>query len=296
VTWGLAGAIVAALLYGVTTVLQAVAVRRQPAAVGLDVRLLRGLAHSPLFGLAMLGEFIGFLLSLAALRSLPLFVVQAVLCGNFAVTAVLGHFVLGMRLSRLERVAVVVVTAGITLLVLSARAGSATPLSSEGRLALVGAAGALAAVAFGVARWRSPRRAPALGLLAGLAFGTADISARVLHDPSSPAAMLSDPATLSLAAAGLLGLWLNATALQLARVATVVAADVVAYTVVPALVGVLALGDRTRSGWVPVAVLGFLLAVAGALALATYDVSPSEPAREPSPRSRRAPSPDRSVR
>jgi hypothetical protein len=106
-----------------------------------------------------------------------------------------------------------VVTAGITLLVLSAKAGRAIPLSTEGRLALVAAAGALAAVAFGVARWRSPRRAPALGLLAGLAFGTADISARVLHDPSSPAAMLSDPATLSLAAAGLLGLWLNATAL-----------------------------------------------------------------------------------
>ncbi len=159
------------------------------------------------------------------------------------------------------------------------------------------------------ARWDS-RYAPAtLGLLAGLSFGLADISARVLRDPFSPATMLADPATLSLTCAGILGLWLNATALQRARVTVVVAADVVAYTVVPALVGVLALGDAPRAGWAPVALAGFLLAVGGAVTLARHgapegrvparaeggarSVSGEAPVRAPSPAPQPSPSPGR---
>jgi hypothetical protein len=56
---------------------------------------------------------------------------------------------------------------------------------------------------------------------------------------------------------------------------------VVGETAVPALIGVLALGDRTRPGLWPLALLGFLLAVAGALALAQYGEL-AEPDQQPS--------------
>ncbi len=311
-SWGLAGAVAAAVLYGASTVLQVVAVRGQPLAVGLDPRLLRGLAVSPLYVLAMGMEFVGFLLSLAALRTLPLFVVQAVLCGNFAVTALIAAGLLRVRLSRLEWLAVAVVSGGIAMLAMSAREHEASALGTSGRLALVAAALALAAVAVASASWRSSYAPAVLGLLAGLSFGLADISARVLRDPLSPATMLADPATLSLTCAGILGLWLNATALQRARVTVIVAADVVAYTVVPALVGVLALGDAPQPGWAPVAFAGFLLAVGGALTLARYGspetrvpagagglagtVSAAAPAPAPSPAARPSPFPGRPAR
>jgi hypothetical protein len=45
---------------------------------------------------------------------------------------------------------------------------------------------------------------------------------------------------------------------------------VVGETAIPAVVGILVLGDHTRPGFAPVAVLGFLLAVAGALALSRF--------------------------
>lgn len=295
-TWGLAGAITAACLYGVTTVLQSVAVRRRPPAVGLDVRLLRGLATSPLYVATVVAELGGFLLSLAALRSLPLFVVQAVLCGNFAVAAIVAHVWLAARLGLRERVAVAVVTAGIVLLALSARVGAAVPFPTAGRVALVAAAGGIAAAAFFAARWGSHYGPPLLGMLAGLGFGLTDVAARVLRDPLSPLTLLRDPATLALAAGGILGTWLYATALQRAHVTTVVAAQVVAYTIAPAVVGVTALGDHPRAGFVPVAAVGFALAVAGALALARYGVSPGEPAPAPSPGSPRTPAPDQSAR
>jgi phosphatidylserine synthase len=58
---------------------------------------------------------------------------------------------------------------------------------------------------------------------------------------------------------------------------------VVGETVGPALVGVIWLGDRTREGLAWLAALGFVVAVAGALALARFGEAPvgdaSAPAR-----------------
>jgi len=56
---------------------------------------------------------------------------------------------------------------------------------------------------------------------------------------------------------------------------------VVAEPLMPALVGVLLLGDRTRDGYVPLAVVGFALAVAGALALARFGEPTAEPSEAP---------------
>jgi hypothetical protein len=72
-----------------------------------------------------------------------------------------------------------------------------------------------------------------------------------------------------------------ATALQRGSVTTTTAAVVVAETVVPAAIGIGLLGDQTRH--VPVALAGFVLAVAGTLTLARFG-EPS-PADRPTPES-----------
>ena len=72
-------------------------------------------------------------------------------------------------------------------------------------------------------------------------------------------------------AAGGIAFLLYSTAMQRGSVTTATAANVVTQTAVPAVVGILLLGDRVREGWGPVAVLGFLLALAGALGLARFE-------------------------
>lgn len=63
---------------------------------------------------------------------------------------------------------------------------------------------------------------------------------------------------------------------------TATAGLVIGETIGPALVGVIWLGDRTREGLAWLAVLGFAVAVAGALALARFGEAPvEEPAKEP---------------
>ena len=73
----LIGALLAAICYGTASVFQARGSRAAPTATGLDPRLMTRLLRSwPfLFGLGLDG--LGFLFELAALRILPLFLVQS---------------------------------------------------------------------------------------------------------------------------------------------------------------------------------------------------------------------------
>lgn len=81
-TWGLAAAILAAICYGAASVLQAVAARATPAGTGVDPRLVvRVMRQTPfLLGLALDGAGFGF--QFWALRSQPVFVVQAALAAS----------------------------------------------------------------------------------------------------------------------------------------------------------------------------------------------------------------------
>ena len=109
---GLLTAFAAALCYGVGSVLQAVAARRAHRVEGLDVRLLARLLGSWLYVVGLGLDVVGFGLSLVAVRSLPLFVVQAVLASFLAITAVLGAVFLRMPLTRRDRIALTVVILG----------------------------------------------------------------------------------------------------------------------------------------------------------------------------------------
>lgn len=276
---GLLSAFGAAVLYGVASVLQAVSARRVTATAGLDPRLMLRLVRSWPYVIGTALDGIGFLLSLVALRSLPLFVVQAVVSSFLAITAVLGAVVLHMSLTRVDRVGLVVVLTGLVLLCLSATEDATVQVGSGTRWGVLVAAILLAGLAVPLARLTGATGAAALGALAGLAFGTTAVAARVLPDTFDPAVLLSEPATYGLLLAGAVALLTYPTALQRGTVTQATAPLVVAQTVAPAVVGLVLLGDRPRQGWEWVAVLGFVLAVAGALSLSRHGELHDEPAR-----------------
>jgi hypothetical protein len=167
------------------------------------------------------------------------------------------------------------VCAGLGLLGAAAESEGSDPVGLGFRLGLIGAVVVLAGA--GIAAGKASRRVrtPALGLVAGLSFGVVAIAGRII--PSlAPLDLLTDPATYTVAVAGGMAMLFYATALQRGSVTTSTAMMVLGETVFPSLVGVLVLGDRTRPGFAVVAVAGFVLAVAAALALARF----GEPATE----------------
>lgn len=278
VTWGLAGAFAAAFAYGIATILQAAGARAQGDPSGLDARLLVRLAHSTPYVLGVALDGLGFALSFIALRSEPLFLVQAIVASSLAVTAVLAVLVMDARPAVAEWLALFAVTAGLICLGLAATRERPRPLQETDRLLLLSVVVAVGVAAYVVARRRPDRPGGAwvFGALAGLMYGAGGVAARILTPSRRPLTLLSDPALWTLVAAGCLGLLLYALALQRGQVTTVTAATTAADTLMPAAIGVFVLGDRPAPGHGGVAVAGFLLTVTGALALARFGEAPAD--------------------
>ncbi|WP_449385267.1 hypothetical protein [Cellulomonas soli] len=260
----------AAVCSGTATVLQARAARREPERAGLDATLLVRLARRPDYVLALGLVAAGFALAAVAMRSLPLFVVQAGRASSLAVTALLGVLVLGARLRRREVAAVAAVVAGLVLLAGAAPSAPSDAVDDGARWALLLALVAVAAAGAGATRIGSrPVAGAVLGALGGLAFATLALGARTLRG-FTPAVLLGDPAAWSVALGGALGLLLTALALQRTSVVGATAPMVGVETVVGALLGMVLCGDRPAAGSALPATAGFVLVLVGALGLVRF--------------------------
>jgi drug/metabolite transporter (DMT)-like permease len=275
---GLLLALGCSVCYGTATVLQAAATRSVDAGssdsgvdVGLLLRALRQWRYLAGIGL----DGLGFLLQVAALRLVPIYVVAAAIAASLAVTAIVAAWVLSTRLSAVEWAAVGVVCASLAMLGLAAG-----PEGSERGPALLGWAllvvvAALLIAGAAAGRLGDRSRALVLGLGAGGGFGVVEVAVRLI-DPIDPtkAAFYTNPAVYAVIAGGAAGFLLLTSALSRGSVTTAVAGMVVGETVGPALVGVAWLGDRTREGLSWMVVAGFVIAVAATLALSRFGEAP----------------------
>ncbi len=276
-TLGLLGALAAALAYGAATVLQAVGVRRAgalPAGTPLLARVRAGWPYAA--GLALDG--LGFLASVAALRTLPLFLVESAIAASVAVTAVLSVLVLHVRLGATEVVALVAIGAGLTGLALTAAEGPAARPGPDASWWLLGAAvlvGALLVI--GAVDRNRGRGAVVLSIAAGLGFGGVGVAARLLEVPSPVWGLATDGIAWALVVHAALATVAYGLALSRGRVTTVAALTFATETVIPAVIGLVALGDRVVTGHAPTAAVAFVVTLSGCIALAGR-AEPTEPA------------------
>ena len=276
---GLLLALGCSVCYGTATVLQAAATRSVDAGTsdsGVDAALLfRALQQwRYLAGIALDG--VGFLLQVAALRLVPIYVVAAAIAASLAVTAIVASRLLSIRLSTMEWAAVIVVCASLAMLGLAAgpEGSQRGPAGLGWALLVVVAMLLIAGAAAGRLSDRS--RALVLGLGAGGGFGVVEVAVRLI-DPIDPtkAAFYTNPAVYAVIAGGAAGFLLLTSALSRGSVTTAVAGMVVGETAGPALVGVAWLGDQTRPGMSWMVVTGFVVAVAAALALSRFGEVPA---------------------
>ncbi|MGY1642351.1 hypothetical protein ACI782_14675 [Geodermatophilus sp. SYSU D00703] len=224
-----------------------------------------------LAGLACDG--LGRLLSVVALRALPVFAVQSVLAGTVAVTPVAAHGGDPRRLGRRERAAVAAVLTGLVLVAGSAAPGRADRLPAAAVPVLLTATAVLLVALPVVLRGGRPLL---MTVLAGLAFGALSLCVRALHVASSVwrslRDLLGEPLAYAVLVLGATGTVLLARAMRRGRVDTVVGVLAVTEVPVPGLVGLVLLGDRVRPGWAPVLAVGRALTLAGVVLLARAPV------------------------
>ncbi|TNM68518.1 hypothetical protein FHN55_06895 [Streptomyces sp. NP160] len=270
---GLAAALVAAAGYGLASVLQAVGARRAEAAAAPGAgAAAAGLARQPAYLVGVVLDGAAWLVSLVALRALPLFAVQALLAGSLAVTAVVGARVLGVRLGRSGAVAVAVAVVGLALVAGGARPGRpepAPPGTAGWCLAVAVVLALLAAVpASWGGRWLTGRTgALVLSTAAGVGYSVAALCARLV-EPATPLGLLAEPATWAVVVAGVAGTLLYGRSLAGDGVVLATAALWVVEVVVGGAAGLLLLGDGVRAGWTLPVVVGVVLALVACVQLA----------------------------
>jgi drug/metabolite transporter (DMT)-like permease len=266
----LIAAVACAVCYGVGSVLEQVGARRSATATSIDPRLFLRLARELPYVAGLGLDGLGWALSLLALRTLPLFLVQSAVASSIAVTALTAWLVLHIRLVWRQGVAIGVIVAGLVLLAIAAAPNSPAPVGMGFRLALVVGVVALGLAGAGLARSAVSQGSVGLAVVAGLAFSGTAISARILPIHHGLVGLLQEPLAWALVAYGGLGLLLFSIALQRGSVTVTNAVLFAVETVVPTVIGVALLDDRARPGLWPLMVVGTIAAVAGAVLLALW--------------------------
>lgn len=275
---GLLFAVVAAVLNTVAGMLESDATRT--AAPG------RPLIARPRYVVGLVVDGLGWLSTVAALRTLPVFLVQAVLASTIVLTAVGARIVYRTPIRRGARYAMGACVAGLVLVALSAGPQRPAAASEWTVAALVAAVGLL--VVGVAAGWQGGRAWP-LSVVAGLGFGFTSLAVRAAHLGGQTGwSLLAEPAVYLVVAFWLVGMAAYTRALALTSVARLTPVMVVSETVIPGLAGIVLLGDTVRPGWWWPMLAGLALAVGGVAVLAASPTPGSPTAsRVPGHRTRR---------
>ncbi|GAA3689631.1 hypothetical protein GCM10022267_90400 [Lentzea roselyniae] len=264
-------AVLATLASGSGSVLESVGVRRAGAYGGRSLDLI-ALRRQWLYFLGLGVNLLGFACASAALHRLPLFLVQSMLAFSVGVTAMISAL-MGFRLRAPGWGALVVGATGLVLLGVSAEPSPAQALPSQWRWILVATAIPVAAIALYARRHNRVWATVALAFGSGVAYSVVGISARTLHLPDAAWQLVLEPAAWSIVLHGCTAAVLFAMALQKGGPTGVSAIMFTTNTALSSFVGLVYLGDHVRDGYVTAAVAGFVLAIAGAIAVAHYSAN-----------------------
>jgi hypothetical protein len=276
---GLLLALAAALTTGIASVLQGLAARRAAAESPSNVSTggsISRLVVSRLYLSGVALDALGFCCTVVALHWLPLFLVQCAAASSVGVTALVGRRVLGTVLLRPSVVAISVLGLGLVLLASGAKAEEASAVARPAQwwLVITTAPVVLAGVIALRRAVGGPGRHHAGGILAaisGVSFAGTGVASRILSDAHSVRAVVTAPAAYALAIFGVAGMSFFAAALQRTPVTIATAALFGVETLTASAVGLIALGDSTRPGFVVPSALGFVITLASALFLALND-------------------------
>ncbi|GAB3240057.1 hypothetical protein [Kineosporia babensis] len=266
---GLGSALVAAVMYGVASIMQARASREIPEG-NLTPRTVIDLLRRPLLLASIVLLVLGYVFHLVAVRQVPLFLAQTGIAVSLVVTALLAVRYFGDHLSRLEWGAIVAVVGGLVLL--SSAAGETgtergTPTLTRSLFVVLAL---VVLVAFFATRFEGALAAAVLGLAGGMGYAIVAIASRLLHD-FVLGDLLTSGVTYVLVLSGVLAFFVYSLALQRGSVTAATTSLITTQTIAPTIAGVAFLGDEVRDGYWPIFILGFVLTAVAAAVLVRFE-------------------------
>ncbi|MCU1398112.1 MAG: putative integral rane protein [Acidimicrobiales bacterium] len=269
-----------AVLYGVSAVLEDHAAKAVPVTGASGKRAAVKATLSPVYVIGMVLSLLAWVASLIALRSLPLFAVQAIAAGSVGVVVLLTWVRTHRRPQQRDTVLLVALAAGLIALAVSAAPGRPHHISGWFQVGVVLGVLAVAVAAVVASKSIGRRGSAALGAVSGLADGGMALCARAIHLHSHHRLhILVDPVAWSILVFAVIGVITFAGSLQRGPASVALACQQAVLTVVPSAIGLVVLGDRAKNGYIPLTVAGFLVTVIAILLLTLHPAS--EPMLEP---------------
>lgn len=265
-------AIACAVCNGTAAVLQKISADTVKTARSLDAGLLWRLFQNRLYVFGIVLDIFGWLLTLYAVQNLPLFLVESVIAASIVVTALIERVVRHAQLSWQAYSAIGLIIFGLILLAVASSPEKAEPVSETLRIVIALSPLPLFLLGVVAARQKNNRSAFILAAISGLSFGATSVMGRIF-DASRPLwHTIYNPLLLGLIVSGTLGVLLFSTALQRGAATTVNATMTASQTIIPAIVGIVFLGDNAKQGLWYMATFGVILALGGVTALALIRV------------------------
>jgi len=237
----LAAAIGCAVCNGSAVILEKVGVNEEKA----TYKLLKNVPY--MLGIVL--DIVGWLLTLVAVKTLPLFLVQSIIAANIVITALLDQAILRRRLPRYGYRLIFIILLGLIVL-----AGTAAPTTTviaitpfiywSSSLGLL----SLGLIGLGLSHKPAKSTAIALAVIAGVAFGAVSIIGRLLITNVAVGQLLYNPLMWILVAYSGLGMLMLTLGLRHATATTVNAVSVTFQTIAPTIIGLALLGDTVRNG------------------------------------------------
>lgn len=256
---GFAAALLAAVLDGTATVLQATASQHTGR---------HRAARAALYTAGLAVDLVGWGLTVFALRFLPVFAVQALVATQTAVAVLLTRVARRSAPRAVDLLGVAAAAIGLGLL--AAGATTETGWTASPPAVLVVLLILFALVLAGTAA-AAHRGTVARSVLAGCAYGGAVLAIRALmREPGATStldAVLAQPFTFVAAGFAVVGVALYAAALRRSTPAVPSAIVTMTEVVVPGSLAMVLLGDRIRPGWWWLSGTGLVVAAAGVTAL-----------------------------
>lgn len=257
-----------ALCNGVAAILQKMGADAQRKATSLDAHLFVRLVQNMPYIAGLVLDLLGWVLTVFAVRYIPLFLAEAVIATNVAITALLERKVMKRRLPSGTWRWLLLLLGGLACLGASAQPQHAVTVHGVLEWSIVAMPAVCLALGAVLVHVKGRLASFGMAALSGVAFGGTSVVGRVL--PISPEwwRLFTQPLLWSLVLYGIAGVWLFTIALQRSLATTVNASMTAAQTLIPSLIGLILLGDRVRGDSEILFTLGMVFALSGVAGLA----------------------------
>jgi drug/metabolite transporter (DMT)-like permease len=245
--FGLAAAIVAAILFNVAIALQAIEARRAPRSLGLKVGLLGHLLRRPWWLLGAALGIVGIGPQLVALAYAPFAVVQTTLTAGLALLLVIAVRYLDEHVDRTALIGVGLLIVGVALVSWGAPEHSEAQRGSLAPLLVVVATAVVGFSPFALRRF-GVEHGLLLALASGVGFAGANIATKLASDAVGPGRWLTAAAWgVALAILGVGATLTTMSAIQRSTATMVVPVSTGVQTFVPVVLEPLFLQEHFRS-------------------------------------------------